>query len=232
MTTASRDFRQARGSAARWLAWGPATVLAALLLVPPRASAEPAKADPAAAIGGGAMARVLPPVEKIKVLEEELAAETERRMKAEQESARRQTEANELAAAGKIAARERVALEARLGEGRERETQWQRTNDRLREDNERIATAVRLSLPIVTAACIAILVLLIWAILFLRKLAARVHDQHTLVEMHQLEARLTHTAEQYTAELKRNQTLRGKLAELGIVDEEAPRTPSGQWRTR
>jgi hypothetical protein len=175
---------------------------------------------------------VLPPAEKIKVLEEELAAETDRRMKAEKESARRQTEAAELVAAGKAAARERAAVDARLTESREREAQLQRANDRLREDNERVATAVRLSLPIVTLACIAILVLLVWTILFLRKLAARVHDQHTLAEMHELDARLTHATEQYNAELKRNQTLRGKLAELGIVDEEAPRTTSGHRHVR
>jgi hypothetical protein len=211
-------------------AW--AGILAGAMLLAPAAMAEPAKPDPAAAIGGGAMARVLPPTEKLKVLEEEMAKESERRAKAEEEVARRRTENNDLTAAAKNAARDRAALEARLNDTREREGQLQKANERLREENERIATAVRLALPIVTVMCIAILVLLVWAILFLRKLGARVHDQHTMMEMRELDARLTHTTEQYNAELKRNQTLRHKLAELGIVDEEAPHTPSGHWKTR
>lgn len=231
MTSARQSEQSTWTTARRWGGMACAA-LAVLLLAMPGRGAEVAKNDPSAAIGGGAMARVLPPVEKIKVLEEELAKETERRLQLERESARRVTENNELAAGAKIAARERASLEARLAETRAREQQLQQAIERLREENARIVMAVRLSLPIVTFACIAILVLLIWAILFLRKLAVRVHDQHTLAEMHDLEGRLAHVNDQYNGELKRNQTLRHKLAELGIVDEEAPRMPSGQWRTR
>lgn len=230
--TSARASEQSTRRAARRRGGMACAALAVLLLGVSAFGAEAPKSDLPAAIGGGAMARVLPPAEKVKVLEEELAKETERRLQVERESARRVTENNELAASAKIAARERASLEARLAETREREQQLQNAIERLREENARIAMAVRLSLPIVTAACIAILVLLIWAILFLRKLAARVHDQRTLAEMHDLEGRLAHATDQYNAELKRNQTLRHKLAELGIVDEEAPRMPSGQWRTR
>jgi len=77
-----------------------------------------------------------------------------------------------------------------------------------------------------------ILAMLVWLFLFLRQVASRVHGERTLAEMHALEARLNHANDQYNAELKRNQTLRNKLAELGIVDEQSPHTPTGQWRAR
>ena len=119
-----------------------------------------------------------------------------------------------------------------LDETRDRETKVQRANDRLREENERIAITVRLALPVVAVVCALILAMLVWLFLFLRQVASRVHGERTLAEMHALEARLNHANDQYNAELKRNQTLRNKLAELGIVDEQSPHTPTGQWRAR
>jgi hypothetical protein len=182
------------------------------------AFAQAQKPDTPAAVGGGAMARVLPPAEKIKVLEDELAKEVDKRVKLEEETARRTTENNELVATAKISAKERAALEARLTETRERESQLQKANDRLRVENERIAVTVRLSLPIVAGVAIGILGMLIYTFLFLRKIAARVHGIRTLAEMHELEARLAHASDQVNAEVKRNQTLRHKLADLGITD--------------
>ncbi|MBN2573722.1 MAG: hypothetical protein JXP73_04090 [Deltaproteobacteria bacterium] len=183
------------------------------------ARAEPARGDgPGAAIGGGAVVRILPPIEKIKVLEAELVRETERRVKAEEDNARRIAENNELASSAKAMAKERAALEASLAETRERETQLQKMNDRMRAENERIAVTVRLALPVVAAVAVAILGMLIYMFLFLRRIAARVHSQRTLAEMHELEARLSHANDQYNAEIKRNQTLRHKLADLGITD--------------
>ena len=181
--------------------------------------AEPAKGSSStAAIGGGAVARILLPTEKIKVLEEELARETDRRVKAEEDNARRLAENNQLAANAKNMAKERAALEARLAEASERETQLQKMSDRLRAENERIAVTVRLALPVVAAVAVAILGMLIYTFLFLRKIATRVHGQRTLAEMHELEARLSHANDVYNAEVKRNQTLRHKLADLGITD--------------
>jgi hypothetical protein len=182
------------------------------------ARAEPPKPEAAATIGGGALARILPPAEKVKVLEEELAKEIERRAKAEAELFRRTVDNGELTATAKVAAKERAALEARLADTREREAQLQKMSDRLRAENERIAVTVRLALPIVTAVAIAILAMLVYTFLFLRKIAARVHTQRTLSEMHEVETRLAHVTDQYNAEVKRNHTLRHKLAELGIVD--------------
>ena len=207
-------------------------------LLPFAARAEAAKADPAAradsaaAIGGGAMARMLPPTEKIKVLEDELAKELDRRAKAEEETARRVTENKELDASGRTCAKERGGLEARMAEARDRESQVQKANDRLRQENERIAITVRLALPIVALVCAAILAMLVYTFMLLRKVAERVHGQSTLAEMHALEARAAHLNDQYNAEVKRNQTLRHKLAGLGIVDEESLHTPTGQWRTK
>jgi len=179
---------------------------------------EAAKADPGATIGGGATARVLPPAEKIRLLEDELAKETNRRVKAEEDAAKRLTENNALTAAAKTASNERAAIALRWSETRDRELQLQKINDRLREENERIAITVRLSLPIVVIVAAGILTMLILTFLYLRRIATRVHSQHTLVEMREIEARLAHTSDQYNAELKRNQTLRNKLADLGIVD--------------
>jgi len=183
-----------------------------------RAEQPAASDDPAAKIGGGAVARILSPAEKIKVLEEELAKETERRGKTEDDLNRKVAENKEIIATAKIAAKERAALEARLAETSQRETELQQMSDRLRAENERIAVTVRLALPIVTGVALAILAMLVYTFLFLRKVAARVHSQKTLSEMHEIEAHLARVTDQYNAELKRNQTLRHKLAELGIVD--------------
>jgi hypothetical protein len=206
--------------------------LAAATLFAVGARAESPKVEAAASVGGGAVARVLSPAEKLKVLEDELAKETERRAKAEEDEVKRLQENQELLASAKIAAKERASLEARLADTRERENQLQKANDRLRTENQRIAVTVRLTLPIVAVVCVLILGMLIWNFLFLRQVASRVHGAKTLAEIHELEAKLTHANGQLDAELRRNHTLRGKLAELGIVDEENTPRPTGSWRTR
>jgi hypothetical protein len=215
-------------SAWRRLVWTALFSAASLLALGARAESD--RAETPAAVGGGVVARVLSSGEKIKVLEEELARESGRRAKAEEDNAKYVAANKELAASTKIAAKERASLEARLAETREHEVQLQKANDRLRTENERIAVTVRLTLPIVATVCALILGMLVWTFLFLRQIATRVHDQRTLAEMHQLEARLVHANDQYNAEVKRNQTLRHKLAELGIVDEEVPHTPSAVHR--
>ena len=78
---------------------------------------QAAKADPGATIGGGATARVLPPSEKIRLLEDELAKETNRRVKAEEDAAKRLTENNALTAAAKTASKERAAIALRWVRG-------------------------------------------------------------------------------------------------------------------
>jgi Fe2+ transport system protein B len=202
----------------RWLslrlaAWA---ALAMVILAGPRAWAE--KSDTPAAVGGGLVARVLPAAEKIKVLEDELAKEMDKRAKLEEEIPRRTAENNELIASQKSAQKERVALEAKLTEAREREGQLQRTNDRLREETERVTVSVRYALPIIAGIAIMMLAMLAWMLMFLRQVAARVHGQRTLSEMHELEGRLIHTNDLLNAELKRTQALRHKLAELGVAD--------------
>jgi DNA repair exonuclease SbcCD ATPase subunit len=191
-------------------------VLAVAILVGPRAWAQ--KSDTPAALGGGLVARVLPPGEKIKVLEEELGKEIDKRVKLEEEIPRRTSENNELIANLKSAQKERTALEAKVAEAREREVQLQRTNDRLREETERVTVSVRLALPIIAGSAIVMLAMLVWMLMFLRQVAARVHGQRTLSEMHELEGRLIHTNDLLSAELKRSQALRHKLAEFGVSD--------------
>jgi hypothetical protein len=214
--TTGRPGRNLRQSALQKIL-APALFAGAILFVP-GAFAEPSKADVGSTIGGGAMARVLPPGEKIKVLEEELAKETDRRVKAEEDGTKCSATNKELMAAVKNASKERAGIELRWSETRDRELALQKVNDRLREENERIAITVRLSLPLVTIVAVGILTMLILGFLYLRRIATRVHSQHTILEMHEIEARLAHANDQYNAELKRNQTLRHKLAELGIVD--------------
>ena len=203
-------------SAFRYLAV--TAVFAATTLLVSGVFAEAQKAESPAAVGGGAMARVLPPAEKIKVLEEELAKEVDRRVKAEDDNARRITENNELSTVAKSAAKERAVLDVRLAETREREVRLQKVNDRLREEVEHVAGTVRYALPVIAVVVIMVLAMLGWIFRFLRKVAARVHSQRTLAEMHELEGRLAHVNDQFNAELKRNQALRNKLAELGISD--------------
>jgi Fe2+ transport system protein B len=192
------------------------SALSVAILAGPRAWAQ--KSDTPAAVGGGLVARVLPPGEKIKVLEDELAKEIDKRVKLEEEIPRRTAENNELIASQKSAQKERTALEAKLAEAREREVQLQRTNDRLREETERVTVSVRYALPIIAGIAIMMLAMLVWMLMFLRQVAARVHGQRTLSEMHELEGRLVHTNDLLNAELKRTQALRHKLAEFGIAD--------------
>ncbi|HEX7508774.1 MAG TPA: hypothetical protein VF550_18525 [Polyangia bacterium] len=192
------------------------TVLVTAILAGPRAWAQ--KSDTPAAVGGGLVARVLPPGEKIKVLEDELAKEMDKRVKLEEEIPRRTVENNTLIANLKNAQNDRAALEAKVTEARERELQLQRTNDRLREETERVTVSVRLALPIIAGIAIIMLAMLVWMLMFLRQVAARVHGQRTLSEMHELEGRLIHTNDLLSAELKRTQSLRHKLAEFGVSD--------------
>jgi hypothetical protein len=191
-------------------------ILAVAILAGPRAWAE--KSDTPAALGGGLVARVLPPAEKIKVLEEELAKEIDKRVKLEEEIPRRTSENNELVANLKSTQKDRAVLEAKLTEAREREVLLQRTNDRLREETERVTVSVRFALPIIAGIAIMMLAMLVWMLLFLRQVAARVHGQRTLSEMHELEGRLIHTNDLLNAELKRTQALRHKLAEFGVSE--------------
>lgn len=181
-------------------------------------SAWAQKSDGAGPLAGGAVARVLSAGEKTKLLEEELAQESDKRVKLEEQLGLRNRENADLLATLESARKERAALEARLAAERERLGQLQKANDRLREETERVTVSVRLALPILSGIAIVMLALLVWVLLFLRQVAARVHNQRTLSEMHELEGRLIHTNDLLTAELKRSQALRHKLAELGVSD--------------
>jgi uncharacterized membrane protein len=192
------------------------TVLAAATLAGTRVWAQ--KSDTPAALGGGLVARVLPPAEKIKVLEEELAKESEKRAKLEEEIPRRSSENSELMANLKSAQKDGAALEAKLTAAHEREVQLQRTNDRLREETERVTVSVRFALPIIAGSAIVMLAMLLWMLMFLRQVATRVHGQRTLSEMHELEGRLIHANDLLNAELKRSQAFRHKLSELGVSE--------------
>ena len=211
--SASRSVSATRSAPRQAAVW---TVLALAILAGPRVWAQ--KSDAPAGVGGGLVARVLPPGEKIKVLEDELAKEIEKRVKLEEELPRRTAENNTLIANLKNAQKDRAALEAKVTEAREREVQLQRTNDRLREETERVTISVRYALPIIAGIAIMMLAMLVWMLMFLRQVAARVHGQRTLSEMHELEGRLIHTNDLLNAELKRTQSLRHKLAEFGVSD--------------
>jgi hypothetical protein len=180
----------------------------------PRAQAE----NTPAPVGGGVVARVLAPAEKTKFLEEELAKESERRVKLEEENSNRTKQNTELLANLRSIQKERATLETKLAEGHERETQLQRTNDRLREETERVTVSVRFALPIIAGIAIIMLALIVWMLMFLRQVAARVHSQKTISEINELEGRLIQTNEMLAAELKRSQALRHKLSEMGASD--------------
>jgi hypothetical protein len=202
------------------LPWRGCLVLASTLAVlcAPQGRARAEKPEAASAIAGGGVARVLGPAEKTKFLEEELAKESDRRVKAEEQVGHRTKENAELLADLKSAQKERAGMEAKLAEAREREGQLQRINDRLREETERVTVSVRFALPIIAGIAIIILALIVWMLMFLRQVAARVHGQRTMSEIHELEGRLIHTSETLNAEQKRNQALRQKLSELGVSD--------------
>lgn len=221
MTSRRLARRRSALSARRSLSAGCAGVgiflgIFVVLCIAPPARAE--KSDAPEAVGGGVMARVLAPAEKIKMLEETLAKESEQRVKLQEENGQRSKENAELLASVKSLQKERAGLEAKLGEARERETQLQRTNDRLREETERVTVSVRFALPIIAGIAIIMLALIVWMLMFLRQVAARVHSQKTISEINELEGRLIHTNDMLNAELKRSQALRQKLSELGFSD--------------
>ncbi len=176
------------------------------------------KAEAPATLGGGVVARVLAPAEKNKLLEDELAKESDKRVALEEENSHRSKENADLLVSLRSSQKERGALEAKVAEMRERESQLQRTNDRLREEFERVTVSVRYAMPIIAGAAIIMLALMVWMLLFLRQVATRVHGQRTISEMHELEGRLIHTSDLLQAELKRSHALRSKLAELGVAD--------------
>jgi DNA repair exonuclease SbcCD ATPase subunit len=215
MASQSDNRRSSCPAGFRWVLAG-ATLAAQLSFVSVAAAetTQPGAAPPS----GGLVARVLPPAEKIKLLEEDLSKEIDRRVKLEQELARRNSENTELIGNVKSLQKERSGLEAKLTEAREREHLLQRTNDRLREETERVTVSVRFALPVIAGIAIMILALIVWILLYLRQVGARVHGQRTLSEMHELEGRLIHTNDLLTAEVKRTQALRNKLAEFGISD--------------
>jgi hypothetical protein len=140
-------------------------------------------------------------------------------MKLEEETGHRSKENSQLLDNLKAVQKERAALEAKLAEAREREGQQQKTNDRLREETERVTVSVRYAMPIIAGVAIIALAIMVWILLFLRQIGARVHGQRTISEMHELEGRLIYTNDLLAAELKRSQALRTKLAELGVSDE-------------
>jgi len=200
------------------LSWrcGLALAVAGITLLAPNARAE--KTEGADAIAGGGVARVLAPAEKIKFLEDELAKESDKRVKFEEQASLRSKENAELLVNLKAQQKERASLEAKLTESREHDGQLQRTNDRLREETERVTVSVRFALPIIAGIAIIILALIVWMLMFLRQVAARVHSQKTISELHELEGRLIYASETLAAEQKRNQALRQKLSELGFSD--------------
>jgi hypothetical protein len=197
--------------------WAVGAALATMLAWVSTASAETTQPG-AASPSGGLVARVLPPAEKIKLLEEDLSKEIDRRVKLEQELGRRNSENAELMGNVKSLQKERSGLEGKLAEAREREQLLQRTNDRLREETERVTVSVRFALPVIAGIAIMIMALIVWVLLYLRQIGSRVHGQRTLSEMHELEGRLIHTNDLLSAEVKRTQALRNKLAEFGISD--------------
>jgi ABC-type multidrug transport system fused ATPase/permease subunit len=213
MMTKQCDHPRDRSAIARY---GVATA-AALALAVVLGSVAYAQGS-AAPAGGGMVARVLPPAEKIKFLEEELTKEIDRRVKLEEQLSRRNGENTELIATTKSLQKERATLESKVTEAREREQLLQRTNDRLREETERVTVSVRFALPVIAGIAIMILALIVWILLYLRQVGSRVHGQRTLSEMHELEGRLIHTNDLLNAEVKRTQALRNKLAEFGISD--------------
>ena len=81
-----------------------------------------------------------------------------------------------------------------------------------------MTVSVRLALPIIAGSAIVLLALVVWMLLFLRQVAARVHGQKTISEINELEGKLIHTNKMLAAELKRSQALRNKLSEFGVTD--------------
>lgn len=214
MADQSDNRRSSCPAGFRWVLGATLTALLSFVSAASAETAQPGAAPPS----GGLVARVLPPAEKIKLLEEDLTKEIDRRVKVEQELARRNSENTELIGNVKSLQKDRSGLEGKLAEAREREQHLQRTNDRLREETERVTVSVRFALPVIAGIAIMILALIVWILLYLRQVGSRVHGQRTLSEMHELEGRLIHTNDLLTAEVKRTQALRNKLAEFGISD--------------
>jgi hypothetical protein len=203
----------------------PAVTFTALLLLGGTAQAQttapgmPPDKNALPVVGGKiAVATAMTPAQKLAALEESLTKEVDRRTEAERRLEILQQENAKLGGIQGALAREKTALEADLARTRDTLTKTQRDAEVLRADYARLARTIGLSLPVIAVLVLAVLGLLVWMLLFVRKLAARVHDVPTLHKIHDYETAFTRMQDQLNAEKRHVAVLKERLAAIGIVD--------------
>jgi len=197
-----------------------AALFAALVLAPvalAEGTGEPVPVPPSLR-GPIAVSKAMTPAQKVASLEDGLNKETDRRVELETKMQGLAQENTRLATAQATLMREKAVSDGELASTREALTRAQRDFEGLRAGYVVITKIIGLSFPVLAAVVLFILALLAWLLFITRKLAARVHDVPTILQIQEYETHLAHLRDQINAEKAHNAVLRDRLSKLGIAE--------------
>jgi septal ring factor EnvC (AmiA/AmiB activator) len=196
----------------------PLTILFALLSLDSLALAEEGAVAPPSMKASIEISKALSPVQKIAALEDGLNKETDRRVEMEAKVESLNSEIARLQSAQMALNRDKSSAESELGKTREALARAQRDFEALRAGYVVITKIIGISFPVIAALVLFVLVLIGWLLFVTRRLAVRVHDMPTVVQIQSTQGHLAQLQEQITAEKHRNAQLKERLSMLGVVD--------------
>lgn len=196
----------------------PVTILFVLLSLSSVALAEEGSVVPTPMKASIEIGKALSPAQKIAALEEGLNKETDRRVEMEAKVESLNSEIARLQSAQIALNHDKSSAESELGKNREALARAQRDFEALRAGYAVVTKIIGYSYPVIAALVLFILVLIGWLLFVTRRLAVRVHDMPTVVQIQGYQAHLAQLQEQITAEKHRNATLKERLSMLGVVD--------------
>jgi hypothetical protein len=147
-----------------------------------------------------------------------LTRETDRRVEMESVVESLKSEIARLQTTQTALNREKAASESELGKTREALARAQRDFESLRAGYTVVTRIIGYSYPVIAALVLFILVLLGWLLLVTRRLASRVHDMPTIVQIQDYQGQLAQLQEHLSVERTRNAALKERLSMLGVVD--------------
>jgi hypothetical protein len=196
----------------------PVTIVLALLWLGSEALAEDGPVVPPPMKASIEISKALSPTQKIATLEEGLNKETDRRVEMEAKVESLNGEITRLQTAQVALNHDKSTAESELGKTREALARAQRDFEALRAGYAVVTKIIGYSFPVIAALVLFLLVLIGWLLFVTRRLAVRVHDMPTVVQIQNYQAHLAQLQEQITAEKHRNAQLKERLAMLGVVD--------------
>jgi hypothetical protein len=164
------------------------------------------------------VSKAMSPAQKLAAMEEGLTKETDRRVEMEAVAESLKSEIARLQTAQTALNREKAAAESELGKTREALARAQRDFESLRAGYTVVTKIIGYSYPVIAALVLFILVLLGWLLFVTRRLAVRVHDMPTIVQIQEYQGHLAQLQEELSVERTRNAALKERLSMLGVVD--------------